>query len=185
MPDHHHDEPESKIYGIMAEFADPEEIVVAAHKVHEAGYRRMDAYTPFPVHGLVEAIGFKDARVPWMIFCGGVIGAVVGFGLQAWVSYSAYPMNVGGRPYIPWPSFIPVTFECTVLAASFAAVFGMLGLNGLPKPYHPVFNASRFELASQTSFFLCIEADDPKFQAEETERFLRGLGASDVELVEK
>src|SRR6185503_4190260 len=108
-----------------------------------AGYKRIDAYTPFQVHGLVEAIGFKDPRVPWVIFLGGLTGAIVGFGLQAWVSASSYPLNVGGRPNIPWPSFIPVTFECTVLFAAFAAVFGMLGLNGLPKPYHPVFNATR------------------------------------------
>jgi hypothetical protein len=185
MLHHHHEEEEPRVYGVIGEFSDPEEIVVAAHRVREAGYKRLDAYTPFPVHGLVEAIGFKDPRVPWIIFLGGLTGAIVGFGLQAWVSASSYPMNVGGRPNIPWPSFIPVTFECTVLFAAFAAVFGMLGLNGLPKPYHPVFNASRFDLASQNRFFICIEADDPKFDAGETPKFLSSLGATDVELVEK
>src|SRR5258708_5872634 len=182
---HHDKEPESTIYGALAEFADPEEIVVAAHKVREAGYNQVDAYTPFPVHGLAEATGFKDNRVPWVIFFGGLVGCVGGFGLQAWINVSEYPMNVGGRPYIPWPSFIPVTFECTVLIAAFAAVFGMLGMNGLPRPYHSIFNASRFDLASQDRFFLCIEADDPQFNPEETTRFLESLGAYEVSLVNK
>ena len=185
---HGHAEPESTIYGALAEFADPEEIVVAAHKVREAGYQRVDAYTPFPVHGLAEATGFQDNRVPWVIFLGGLAGCIGGFGLQAWINVSnewGYPMNVGGRPYIPWPSFIPVTFECTVLAAAFAAVLGMLGMNGLPRPYHSIFNASRFDLASQDRFFLCIEADDPQFNVEETQIFLETLGAHEVSLVEK
>ena|SRR5438045_3513864 len=181
---HHEEVEEPRVYGILAEFSDPEEVVVAAHRVREAGYKRIDAYTPFPVHGLCEAIGFRDPKVPWMIFLGGVTGAVVGFGLQAWVNAVSYPMNVGGRPNIPWPSFIPVTFETTVLFAALTAVFGMLGLNGLPKPYHPVFNAARFDLASQDRFFVCIEATDPKFDTEETARFLSSLGASEVELVE-
>jgi hypothetical protein len=182
---HGHQESESTVYGALAEFSDPEEIVVAAHKVREAGYVKVDAYTPFPVHGLVEATGFKDNRVPWVIFWGGVIGAIGGFGLQAYINLVEYPMNVGGRPYIPWPSFIPVTFECTVLAAAFAAVLGMLGMNGLPRPYHSIFNASRFDLASQDRFFICIEADDPQFDAEETTRFLGTLGAEEVSLVDK
>jgi hypothetical protein len=182
---HGNSEPESAIYGALAEFADPEEIVVAAHKVREAGYSKIDAYTPFPVHGLVEATGFKDNRVPWVIFFGGLAGAIGGFGLQAYINVVEYPMNVGGRPYIPWPSFIPVTFECTILAAAFAAVLGMLGMNGLPRPYHSIFNVSRFDLASQDRFFLCIESNDPKFDPDDTSKFLETLGAYEVSLVDK
>lgn len=170
----------SAIYGLMAEFSDPEEIVVAADKASKQGYRRLDAYTPFPVHGLDEAIGFHESKVPWIIFLAGVVGAISGFALQAWINVVDYPMNVGGRPYLSWPSFIPVTFECTILFASFGAVIGMLGLNGLPRPYQPVFNAPRFDLASQDRFFLCIEAVDPKFDLHKTRRFLESLGPSSV-----
>lgn len=192
MAHHHHEEPESKVYGVIAEFSDPEEIVVAAHRVREAGYKRMDAYSPYPVHGLSEAIGFRDPRVPWMIFLGGVAGAVTGFGLQSFINawgststFSGYPMNVGGRPYIPWPSFIPVTFECTILFAALVAVFGTLALNGLPRPYHSIFNASNFDLASQDKLFICVEADDPQFDEQKTAEFLKEIGAVDVELVQK
>ena len=170
----------SPIYGLVAEFDNPEDITVAAHKVREAGYRRVDAYTPFPVHGLVEAIGWKDNRLPWIIFFGGLIGCLGGFALCCYASFGFYPINVGGRPYIAWPSFMPVTFECTILLAAFAAVFGMLGLNGLPRPHHPIFNAPRFDLASRERFFLAIEASDPKFKLDETHAFLEALGPAHV-----
>jgi hypothetical protein len=180
-----HKKEEPKAYGIVAEFSDPEEIVVAAHKAREAGYRKMDAYTPFPIHGLSEAIGFKDNRVPWLIFFGGLFGCAFGFWLQSYLNVVEYPMNVGGRPLIPWPSFIPVTFECTVLSAAFFAVFGaVLGLNGLPKPHHPIFNTPNFSMASQERFFLCIEASDAQYNAEDTRSFLQGLGPSNVAEVE-
>ncbi len=170
----------SPIYGLVAEFDNPEDITVAAHKVREAGYRRVDAYTPFPVHGLVEAIGWKDNRLPWIIFFGGLIGCLGGFALCAYSSFGYYPINVGGRPYIAWPSFMPVTFECTILLSAFAAVFGMLGLNGLPRPHHPIFNAPRFDLASRERFFLAIEASDPKFKLDETHAFLESLDPAHV-----
>ncbi|MGC8667734.1 MAG: DUF3341 domain-containing protein [Chthonomonadales bacterium] len=172
-----------KVYGMLAEFGDAEEIVVAAGKAKEAGYVRLDAFTPYPVHGLPEAIGFRDVLVPWLIFFGGVCGAVGGFALQYWINVVDYPMDIGGRPFVTWPSFIPVTFECTVLFAAFAAVIGMLMLNGLPRPHHPVFNADRFARASQDRFFLCIEARDPRYDAAATRRFLEGLGAISVEEV--
>lgn len=171
----------AQMYGMLAEFGDAEEIVVAASRARDAGYTRLDAYTPFPVHGLPEAIGFRDVLVPWIIFVGGVCGALSGYGLQYWINAVDYPLNVGGRPLVPWPSFIPVTFECTVLFAAFAAVVGMLMLNGLPRPHHPVFNAEHFARASQDRFFLCIEARDPQFDADATRRFLEGLGALSVE----
>ncbi|MEP7272022.1 MAG: DUF3341 domain-containing protein [Acidobacteriota bacterium] len=171
---------ETGIYGIMAEFDNPTAIVAAAHQAHQRGYRKMDAYTPYPIEELAEAIGFHKNAIPQIVLAGGLIGGLTGLGLQIWTSAIAYPLNVGGRPLISWPSFIPVTFEMTILLAAFGAVFGMLALNGLPMPYHPVFNAPRFELASRTHFFLCIESDDPKFDRVATTEFLRGLGANEV-----
>jgi hypothetical protein len=173
-----------KLYGISAEFETPEEIIAAADRVVAAGYRHIDAYTPFPVHGLAEKMEFKDPRLQWTIFFAGLTGAVAGLGMQAWTSVVDYPMNVGGRPLFSWPSFIPVMFECTILFAAFGAVFGMLAFNGLPKPYHPVFNADRFELASQNRFFMVVEATDPQFDPVETRRFLESLGATHVGEIE-
>lgn len=175
---------ESPVYGLVAEFETHEELLHAARRARSAGYRRMDAFSPFPVHGLVEALGFQDNRVPWIIFWSGVAGGIGGFLLQCWVSMVAYPHNVGGRPLLSWPQFVPVTFECTVLLAAFGAVIGMLALNGLPKPYHPIFNAPNFDRASQDSFFLCIEAADPQFDRVETARFLDSLRPKAVSEVE-
>ncbi len=172
------------IYGIMAEFDSPTAIVAAARQAYEAGYRKMDAYTPFPIEELAEAIGFHKNRLPLLVLIGGLIGCIGGYLLQYYLSVIAYPINVGGRPLHSWPAFIPPTFETTVLIAAFFAVFGMLALNGLPQPYHPVFNVPRFELASRTHFFLCIEASDPKFDLIQTRRFLESLGASEVTDVE-
>ena len=165
----------SLVYGLMAEFETPDELVEAAKKAREAGYRKMEGYTPFPVEGLAEAIGTPDTRLQYIVLIGGIIGAVAGFGLQYYVNVIDYPLNIGGRPFNSWPAFIPITFETTVLVAAFAAILGMLGLNGLPQPYHPVFNEPRFELASNDRFFLCIEAEDPKFDLDETRTFLEGL----------
>jgi hypothetical protein len=172
------------IYGIMAEFDTPKAVVAAARQAYQAGYRKMDAYTPFPIEELAEAIGFHKNRLPLLVLIGGLIGCIGGYLLQYYLSVIAYPINVGGRPLHSWPAFIPPTFETTVLIAAFFAVFGMLALNGLPQPYHPVFNVPRFELASRTHFFLCIEASDPKFDLVQTRRFLESLGASEVTDVE-
>lgn len=172
-------------YGIVAEIDSSENMIVAAQRAREAGYTRMDGYSPFPVHGLTDAMGWHNSQVPWTIFICGVIGAIAGLGLQVYVSAIDYPLNVGGRPNLSWVSFVPVTFECMVLLASFGAVFGMFAFNGLPKPYHPIFNTPRFELASQTSFFFCIEATDPNYDAEKVERFFQGLpGVTAVNHVE-
>ena len=168
------------LYGLMAEFESPTDIVAAARRAYEEGYRKMDAYSPFPIEELSEAIGFHRNRLPLIVLIGGIVGCVGGFALCYWASVYAYPLNVGGRPLNSWPSFIPVTFETTILVAALSAVFGMLALNGLPQPYHPVFNAPRFELASRNTFFLCIEADDPKFKLEETRAFLDSLGPVEV-----
>lgn len=165
-----------RIYGLIAEFDSPDALLEAARRAHAEGYRRMDAHTPFPIEGLAEAIGFRRTRLPLVVLVGGIIGCVGGFLMQYYISVIAYPLNVGGRPLNSWPAFIPVTFETTILAAALAAVIGMLALNRLPMPYHPVFNVPRFRLATRDRFFLCIEATDPKFDRDETHRLLESLG---------
>jgi hypothetical protein len=161
---------------MVAEFDTPEALIAAAERAREAGYKRMDAYSPFPVHGVSEAIGFRDVKVPWIVFAGGLVGAFTGYTLQWYTSVIDYPMNVGGKPLNSIPAFIPITFELTILFAAFGAVFGMLALNGLPKPYHSIFNTPGFERASQDRFFLAIEARDPGYEPEETRRFLESVG---------
>ena len=171
---HAHEEVEVGVYGLMVEFERPEELLAAARKVSEAGYKKVDAYSPFPVHGVDEAIGAKTI-LPWLIFGGGLGGGLGGFAMMTFASAVHYPLNIAGKPLVSWPSFMPITFELTVLLASATAVFGMLFLNGLPQPYNPVFNVPGFERASQDRFFLCIEAKDPNFDLVETSRFLEGL----------
>ncbi|MEX1097782.1 MAG: DUF3341 domain-containing protein [Planctomycetales bacterium] len=171
---------ERGLYGLLAEFRDTETLVRAAARTREAGYRRFNAYTPFPVHGLAEAVGFRRTGLPLVVLGGGIFGCLGGFALQYWVSVIAYPVNVGGRPLNSWVSFIPVTFETTVLCAALAAVLGMLALNGLPRPHHPLFGVPAFDRVTRDKFFLCIEAADERFDADETRRFLTGLEASEV-----
>jgi len=165
------------IYGLMAEFDSPTELVLAARHTYAEGYRKLDAYTPFPVEELSEAIGFHKTNVPMVVLVGGILGGLGGYLMQYWISAINYPLNVGGRPYHSWPAFIVVTFEMTILAAGLTAVLGMLGLNGLPQPYHPVFNVPSFALASRDRFFLLIEAADPKFDRAATQRFLESVNA--------
>ena len=173
------------IHGLMAEFHSPQTLLRAAERATEQGVKRMDAYTPFPVEGLAEALGIERTRVPLIVLAGGIVGCLGGFFLQYWVAVIDYPLNVGGRPLNSWPAFIPVTFEMTILCAALAAFFGVLALNGLPMPYHPVFNVERFELASRNRFFLCIEADDPIFDRDGTWKFLESLSPEGVYPVER
>ena len=173
-----------RLYGILAEFSDPNDLVAAAKRAHEAGYRQMDAYTPYPIEELAEVMGIHHSALPLLVLIGGILGLVGGLSLQYWTSAVNYPLNVGGRPFFSWPAFIPVTFETTVLLAALTAVFGMLAINGLPMPYHPVFNEPRFALASRDRFFLCIEATDPKFDADDTARFLQRLQPRAISEVE-
>jgi hypothetical protein len=171
------------IYGLMGEFDDPDALVAATYRAHYEGYRRMDAYSPFPIEELHEALGLHHSRLPLIVLIGGVLGCVGGYLLQYWASGIAYPLNVGGKPFNAWPMFIPVTFETTILAAALSAVLGMLALNGLPMPYHPVFNVPRFALASRNRFFLVVEARDARFDMERTREFLHTLGAREVTTV--
>jgi len=173
-----------RIYGLMAEFDDASALVAATSKARDEGYRRMDAYSPFPIEELHDAMGAHHSRLPLIVLIGGLVGCISGFLLQYWASAIAYPVNVGGRPFNSWPAFIPVTFECTILGASLSAVLGMLALNGLPMPYHSVFNVPRFVLASRNRFFLCIEARDRRFDLEATRRFLETLGPREVSTVD-
>jgi ActD protein len=173
------------VYGLLAEFSDPNELIAAARRTREAGYRDVDAYTPFPIEELWEALGFHYNRLPLVVLIGGIVGALAGLGLQYWTAVIDYPINVGGRPFFSLPSFIPITFETTVLVAALSAVLGMLALNGLPMPYHPVFNVPRFALATRDRFFLCIEATDPLFDREDTRRFLERLAPREVSEVEQ
>lgn len=169
----------------MAEFREPEELLAAARAAYEAGYRKMDAYSPYQVEGVAEAIGFNKTRVPLFVLLGGITGALTAYAMQWYSAVIDYPLNVGGRPLHSWPAFVPITFELTILFAGIAGVVGMLAMNGLPKPYHPVFNVPEFKLASQTRFFLCIEAQDHVFQIDEVREFFRSLDAEKVMEVEK
>jgi hypothetical protein len=173
------------IYGLMAEFADATSLVAAAEQTYAEGYRRTDAYTPYPIHELFDALHAHDRRVPLFVLLGGITGACAGFGLCYWVSVIAYPLNIAGRPLNSWPMFIPVTFEVTILFAALTAVLSWIVLSGLPMPYHPVFNVPRFATgASQHAFFLTIEAADPKFDRTRTSEFLKGLGAREINEIE-
>ncbi len=174
---------ERELYGLMAEFDNPTELVRATRLAYLAGYRAMDAYSPFPIEEATEALGVHDTHVPLAVLLGGCLGGTLAFLLQYWISVDSFPINVAGRPLDSWPSFIVVTFEMTVLGGAFGGFFGMLARNGFPKPYHPVFNARHFDRASQDGFFLCIECRDELFHREKTETFLKSLNPVTVEEV--
>lgn len=163
------------MYGLMAEFDSAEEVLAAAHRTRAAGYRRIDAYSPIPVEGLAEAIGFDWTGLPIITFIGGVLGGCTGFFMCWYANVLSFPLNIGGKPHNSWPAWIPITFELTILGGALATVIGMLALNGLPTPYHPVFNVERFALATTDKFFLCIKSRDKNFDLAQTKTFLEGL----------
>lgn len=172
------------LYGLTAEFDDAHQLIGAANKTREAGYKKIDAYAPFPVEGLSDALGHRDHYIIQIMLGAGVVGGLTGFGLQYWATLLEYPLNIGGRPLYAWPSWIPITFELTVLFAALSGIFGMFAINGLPEPYHPMFDAPNFDRASSDRFFLTIESRDPKFDREKTRQFLESLGAMQVSEVE-
>jgi hypothetical protein len=169
---------------MLAEFDEPEQLVAAVQKAKREGYDRVDAYSPFPVEGLHEAMGLKRTKLGWIVLSGGIFGAIGGFGMQYYAQVISYPVIYGGRPIFSWPAYIPVTFETTILCAALSAVLGMLALNGLPQPYHPLFNEPRFEKASQTHFFICIRAKDPMYDVARTKAFMKSLNPSGVYEIE-
>jgi hypothetical protein len=166
---------DTPIYGLMAEFLTAGEVLDATRRARQAGYRDMDAYTPQPVEGLAVELGMRRTRLPFVVLMGGLVGAGVGFSMQYYSMAIDYTFNVGGRPYNSWPVFIPITFELLVLVGAFAAFLGMMFLNGLPRPHHPVFNVPQFARSSQDRYFLCIEATDPSFDRQTTAEFLATL----------
>lgn len=176
--------PVSPLYGVMAEFDNPSHLVAAARRTYDAGYRRINGYSPYPIEELWEAIGFHRTGLPIIVLIGGIIGGLGGFLMQYYLSVFDYPLNVGGKPFNSWPAFIPITFEMTILCAALAAVFGMLALNKLPQPYHPVFNAPNFALATRDHFFLVIEANDPHYDHDEVVKFMKSLEPKEVTDVE-
>lgn len=153
----------TETHGVMAEFGTIGDLIRAIEKLRARGFKRLDAYTPFPSHDVIHALHLPPSKLPWIVLVGGLVGCAFGYGLQYWTHVVDYPLNVGGRPLHSWPLFIPITFECTILFASLSAVFGMFALNRLPTPYHPVFNDPKFRMASRDAFFVCVEADDPRF----------------------
>ena len=167
-------------YGLLAEFDNVNDAIIAARRTYAAGYRKIDAYSPFPVEELSEAIGFHKNGVALICLVGGLLGCTGAFTLQWWVNTISYPINIAGRPLNSWPSFIIVTFEMTILFSGLSAVFGMLALNGLPMPYHPVFNVPRFDLASKDRFFLIVFSSDKNYDAVRTRQFMEGLNPISV-----
>lgn len=171
---------QTSTYGLLAEFDTPTDLVHAARRTHEAGYQKIDAYSPFPIEELAEAIGFHRNSVALVTLIGGLTGGLLGYAMQYWISAISYPVNIGGKPYHSWPSFIIVTFEMTILFAGLSAVLGMLALNGLPMPYHPVFNVDRFAFATKDRFFLIVFSSDKRYDGAETRRFLEALGPKSI-----
>ncbi len=176
-------EQESKVFALLAEYDNPAKLMKAAKLVNRAGYTKFDAHSPFPIHGMDDAMGLKESKLGWIVLSHALVGFAGGLALQVWASSIAYPINIGGRPFANIPAYVPVTFELTILLSAFAAVFGMLFLNNLPKHHHSLFNSENFQRVTDDKFFICIETEDGMYSEEETMKFLEGTGASHIEQV--
>ncbi|MCP3979672.1 MAG: DUF3341 domain-containing protein [bacterium] len=174
----------NKHFGALARFGDARELYHACEKVRDAGYKKWDAHTPFPVHGLDHAMGLRSSKLPWIVFVMGMGGATGGMLMQWWVATQAYPLVISGKPLFSWQAFVPVTFELGVLFGALGAVFGMLAMNQLPMLFHPLFKSKSFERVTDDGFFISIESWDPKFDSTQTVELLKQAGAADVELIE-
>jgi hypothetical protein len=170
---------------LLAKFSTPETLVAATRRATEAGFRELDAYSPFPIEDLSEALRLKSSKLPYAVLVGGITGGVLGFLMQVFAQAIDYPLNIGGRPLISWPAYIPITFELTILLAAFGGVIGLFVVTRFPQPYHPVFNVEDFQKhGSQDGFYLGIEARDPKFDLAGTRKFLEDQGAILVSEIE-
>lgn len=175
----------TNLYGLLAKFETPEDLVAASRRVYEAGYRKFDAYTPYPVEGLSQAMQLKPSPIPYLVLAGGIIGGITGFGMQTFATVFDYPLNIGGRPLFSWPAYIPITFEMIILLAAVTGFLGLFFFTRFPEPYHPVFRSEDFnQHASQDGFYLGIEAADPQFDLDRTRRFLTEAGSVQVSEIE-
>lgn len=172
-----------KLYGILAEFANPAKLMKAARLTNRAGYTKFDAYSPFPIHGMDQAMGLKESKLGWIVLSHALVGFAGGLALQIWSNSIIYPINIGGKPFMNLPAYVPVTFELTILLSAFAAVFGMFFLNNMPRHHHPLFNSGNFERVTDDKFFICIEASDDIFSEKEAEKFLKEAGATNIEKI--
>jgi hypothetical protein len=180
----HTEKPQAPYFGLMAEFEKEEDFIQATRRVTAEGYHKLDAYSPYPIHEILDILHLHHNKLPKIVLIGGITGAVTGMGMEWFASVIHYPWNIGGKPLFSWPMFLPVAYELTILFAAFGAVFGLIALNGLPMPYHPVFNVPSFDRATDDRFFICIESGDPKFDLEKTKSFLEGLKPVSVSRVE-
>ena len=174
-----------KIYGLIAEFSDPTSLLQSVQKLTKVGYRRLDTHSPFPIHGMEKALKIADSKLGWIVFCFGLLGFCTAITLQLWVATKGYAITVSGKPYASIEAFVPITFELTILFSAFSCVFGMFALNKLPMFYHPLFKAKIFsQKANDDGFFISVEAQDVQFDLKQTDRFLKELGALNIEVVE-
>ena len=178
-------EKSQNVFGIVAEFSSPQSLVDAASQLKASGYSSYDAHSPFPIHGMDDAMGLKLSVLPWIVLFGGFFGLTGGFGLQTWVATTAYPLIISGKPLFSYPAFIPVTFELMILFSAFGAVFGMFFLNKIPMLYHPVFKHSRFYKVTSDGFFISVEAKDSQFDVDKTTGLLKTLGGEHIEVLEQ
>jgi hypothetical protein len=172
---------EKKVYGMLAEYSNPGKLMRAAKLVNRAGYRKFDSYSPFPIHGMDDAMGLKESKLGYIVLLHAVMGFFGALALQMWSSSIAYPINISGKPFLNIPAFVPVTFELTVLLSAFGAVFGMFFMNNMPRHNNPLFNSQRFQKVTDDGFFICIEASDDFYDEEKTRKLLQDAGATHIE----